>query len=319
LTDTPDNDDTPDEVSEESAPDPPPESTPEGKRFRAATPDELDPQSFMIGNERSALRVVIRGGGIADDRGDAEFIGGAIRRLARTLHKSAEHFRGGTGSVASPLLRNLAWTSSVVFEFEIGESEDVQMDINGRRHAPLIDAAYAITELLAADANDLVSQALALGPEAAAAHKRFLNLLGEESVTVELQPSGSDRVVVATSNDARRDWAILDREGDRQVGVVEVPGTLTMADSELKQFALTLPPELGRPPLLKGKHRIRGTYAEELAGRLKDEGLWDSEVMATIEVSYDEPGTSPIPKDPTYRLVAAEPLVPPQPPPALFE
>jgi hypothetical protein len=319
LTDTPDNDDAPDEAPEESASDPSPPGASDGKRFRAATPEELDPQSFMIANERSALRAVLRGGSIGDDRGDAEFIGGAIRRLARSLHKSAEHFRGGTGSISSPLLKNLAWTSSVVLEFEIGESEDVQMDIDGRRHAPLIDAAYAITELLAADANDLVSQALTLGPEAAAAHKRFLNLLGEENVTVELQPAGSDRVVTVTSNDARRDWAILDREGEKQSGVVEVPGTLTMADSELKQFALTLPPELGRPPLLKGKHRIRGTYADELAGRLKDEGLWDSEVMATIEVSYDEPGTSPIPRDPTYRLIAAEPLVPPTPPPSLFE
>lgn len=321
MTETPNNDGGTEERPDGNPREQKPSSEPtvDGKRFRAATPEELDPQSFLIADERSALRAVLSGGSVLDDRGDAEFIGGAIRRLARVLHKSAEHFLGGTGSISSPLLRNLAWTNSVVLEFEIGESEDVQLDLDGRRHAPLIDAAYAITDLLAADANELVSQALALGPEAASAHKRFLNLLAEESVTVELQPSGSNRVVVVTSNDARRDWAILDREGERQIGTVEVPGTLTMADSELKQFALTLPPELGRPPLLKGKHRIRGAYAEDLAGRLKDEGLWDSEVMATIEVSYDEPGTSPIPKDPSYRLVAAEPLVPPTPPPSLFE
>src|SRR5450759_134474 len=75
-----------------------------------------------------------------------------------------------------------------------------------------------------------------------------------------------------------------------------------MADSELRQFALTLPSELARPALLKGKHRVRGTYPEDVGERLKGEGLWDSDVMATIDVTFDVAGTTATPRDPTYIL-----------------
>lgn len=280
------------------------------RRFRAATDDELDPQSFMLANDRSALRAVLRGGSISDDRGDAEFIGGAIRRLAQALRQSAESYRAGTGFISNPLLRNVQFGHSVSVEIEISAEEDVQLGLDGSRHSPTIDAAHALAELLASEADDLVPRALKLGSDTAAAYKRLLNLLSGDDVTLEWHAPDATELVVVTGVDARHDFAILEREGERATEAVEVPGTLTMADSELKQFALTLPSELARPPLLKGKHRIRGTYSDEMGSRLKNQALWDSEVMARIEVTYDLPGTSPTPSDSTYVLASAEPLLP---------
>ena len=79
-------------------------------------------------------------------------------------------------------------------------------------------------------------------------------------MTLEWHAAEATEVVVVTSADARRDFAILDAAGDQVTEAAQVPGRLTMADSELQQFALTLPAELARPPLLKGKHRLRGTF-----------------------------------------------------------
>jgi hypothetical protein len=286
------------------------------KRFRAATHDELDPQAFIIADDRSALRAVLRGGSIADDGGDADFIGGVIRRLAQALRESAEAFRAGaTGFVSNAQLRKVEFGHSVIVELEISPGENVQMGIDGHRHSPTIDAAHALGQLLAAEPENLVSQALGLGFEAVATYKRFLNLLAGDDVILEWQVCDAAEIVVLTSIDARQDFAILDRKGDPRIETTQVPGKLSMADSELMQFALTLSPDLERPPLLKGKHRVRGTYPEDLGARLKSQSLWDSEVMATLEVTHDEPGTTPTARDPTYVLVDAKRLLPPSAPP----
>lgn len=298
----------PDRAAEELAPEQRPAAS--GKRFRAATDEELDPQSFMLADDRSAVRAVFSGGSILEDRGDADFIGGAIRRLARTLRKSAEAFRQGGDAIGAPLLRRVQFGHSVTVELEISAEEKVRQTMEGARQSPTIDAARALARLLAAEPEDVVPRALRLGADAAAEYKRFLNLLAEgDRVTVEWQTPDASEIVAVTSDAARRDWAILDREGERQTTSLKVPGTLTMADSRRQRFELTLPSELARPPLLKRKQTVEGEYAEEVGQRLKREGLWDSEVEATIEVTYDVPDTTATPRDTAYRLVDAEPLL----------
>jgi hypothetical protein len=293
----------------------PPQQPPEvpRKRFRTATTEELDPQSFIVSDNRSVLRAVLRGGSIGQDRGDAHFIGGAIRRLADALRESAQAHRAGTGSISNPLLRRVAWGSSVIVELEASPEEDIQLDLEQARHSPTIDAAKSLSRLMMAEPEELLPLALELPQDAVAAYKRFLNLLAADSVVLEWQVPDSQVIATVTSVDARHDWAILDREGERTTESVIVPGTLTMADSRRHRFELTLPAELDRPPLLKRKQTVEGTYAEDIGHRLKEEGLWDSEVMAEIEVTYDRPGSTPTPRDPVYVLVDAEPLLPSTP------
>ena len=54
----------------------------------------------------------------------------------------------------------------------------------------------------------------------------------------------------------------------------------------------------------------------ELGRKLKDEGLWDSEVSAMIDVSYDRQGTTPLPRGRTHLLIDAIPI---PPTPTLFD
>jgi hypothetical protein len=280
------------------------------QRFRAATQDELDPQNFMVAEPRSALRAVLRGGSIARDRGDAGFIGQAINRLAHALREGAERFREGTVVITNPQLRQLRFGNSVEIELEIGPGEQVQMGIDGQRHAPTIDAARALAGMMRAEPEELLPQALELGDETIVAYKQFLEVLSSDDAVLEWQAPDLTDVMILSSVDARVDHTILSREGEKETQTVRVPGTLSMADSDLNKFALTLPSELGRPPLLKGKHRVHGTYPEDVGTHLKSEGLWDSNVMATIEVTFDVPGTTATPRDKTYVLVGAEPLLP---------
>jgi hypothetical protein len=286
------------------------------KRFRASSDVELDPQSYIISDDRTAAKVTLRGGSVGTESGDAHFIGDAIRILASALRAAAQVYPEGAVARPNPLLRGLAFGQSVTLEFEIGEAEEVQLGLDGVRHSPTLDAARTMGEVLAAEPSELADRAARLGPNATAAYKGFLNVLAKVSVTLEWQVPDRQEAVVITSDHARRDAAILSREGERVTARHVLPGTLTMADSELNQFKLTLPADVERPPLLKGKHRVSGTYAEELEQKLKDENLWDSEVMATIDMTFYVPGTTPTPHPPIYRLVDAEPLIPP---PSLFD
>lgn len=308
MTDDPEEEQDQEDDKPNAAPPPAAQDvTPPQQRFRAATDEELDPQSFMVSDDRSALRAVLRGGSIETTRGDADFIGGAIKRLAVALRQSAERYREGK-PIGNPMLRRLEFGSSVTIELEVSPDEEVVRDLNDQRHSPSIDAVRIIGELLATAPDDLVAKALPLGPDAVAAYKRFLGVLGQDHIELEwLSPNAVD-VVTVTSADARHDVAILDREGARGTQRLTVPGTLTMADSELRKFALTLPKSLERPPLLKGKHRVQGTFSEEMGVHLREAGLWDSDVTATIAITFDVAGSTPTPREPQFELVQAEAL-----------
>jgi hypothetical protein len=284
-------------------------ATAQPKRFRAATDKELDPQSFIVGDDRSALRTVLHGGSILKDRGDAWFIGRAMQHLTRSLRETAEQYRRPTEVINNALLRTLAWTSSVVIELEISAVERVEQTLDGTRRSPTIDAARALGNLLGADADDLLPRALQLGPKPTAEYKQFLHLLAGDDVTLEWQVPDSDQIVVVTSADANRDFAILSREGQPATEQIRVPGTLTMADSRRHRFELSLPAKTPATRFLARKKTVWGEYAEEVGHRPKEEGLWDTEVMATIDVTYELPDTTPTPRESTFILVSAEPLI----------
>jgi hypothetical protein len=286
------------------------------KRFRASTDQELDPQRFMVGDRRVIARTTLRGGSVAADRGDARFIGEAIQRLATTLRQIAELYREGKEAVTNPLLRQVVFGGSVTLEFEVAFEEPVHIGLDGSPHSPTIDAARTVGELLAASPDQLVKRAVELGPNATNAYRSFLNVIAKDQVTLEWEGPDSTDLLEVTSDHARLDAAALTRPGQREVKRVVIPGTLSMADSELHQFKLTLPPEVERPPLLKNKHRIHGSYRLDLGPKLKESNLWDSDVYATIDVSYDVPGSTPVPGEKTFLLVDAEPLIAP---PSLFD
>jgi hypothetical protein len=276
-------------------------------RFRAATDDELDTTSYMVGNERAAARAILRSPRISTDRGDAELIGGAMRRLGQSLREAAQNYRRAGQALSSTIfLRQLRWTASAVLEFEVGDEEHVERSLDGIRHSPTIDAARAMAALVGAAPDELVPRALELGPKATSEYKQLLKLLAEDKqATMELQVPDSPQVVAITSDEALHDYSILDRPGETTPETHRIAGTLTMADSRRHRFELTLRRGSPRPPVLGRKRLVDGEYPEDLGQRLKQDGLWDSDVIATIEATVTKPGTAATPKDPTFVLVDA--------------
>jgi hypothetical protein len=279
-----------------------------GKRFRTARPEELAPQSFIVSDERAAGRLRLFGGSVQGVRANAEFCGEAIRRLARTLKETARSQMPDLAHlVEDSQLRSARLGHSIVIELEIGLKEELAVQLDGTTTSPTLRAAHTLSELLAAQPDQLVDLALSLSHEATREYRQFLKVLGNDDVTVEWLVPRSDRYVVTTSKDLRADHAILVAEGQEQTKVFYIPGTLTMADSMRDRFELRLMPPRDQAPFFKGKTSVKGKYDEAVGDLVKAQGLWDTEVLATIEVTYDELNSTVTPRPYAYRLVAATP------------
>lgn len=289
-----------------------PKPTP-GKRFRTARPDELAPQSFMVADERAAGRLRMFGGSIQGIRGGAEFCGDAIRRLARLLKETAVLYAGPNQFVGEAMLRGATLGQSIVIELEIGVGESVGVDVEGRPSSPTIEAARTLGSLLAAPTAELVRLAEALPSDATNEYKQFLKLLGSDNVTVEWMSAGASEYVVTTSLDARHDHAILDSEGEEVVETFPVPGVLTMADARGLKFELELGTSRPDSAFFRRRTTVKGKYAEEVGEAIEAQGLWNHDVLATVEVTYDAPNTTVTPRKPAFRLIDAVPGQAPPP------
>lgn len=300
--------DASDPAPEQVEPDPVP-----GKRFRTARPDELAQQSFIVSDERAAGRLRLFGGSVQGVRANAEFCGETIRRLARTLKETARSQMPDLAHlVEDSQLRSAQLGHSIVIELEIGLREELAVEIDGTVTSPTLRAAQTLGELLVAQPDQLVELALSLSHEATREYRQFLKVLGNDNVTVEWLAPRTDRYVVTTSQDLRADHAILVADGQEKTAVFYIPGTLTMADSMRDRFELRLMPPRDPAPFFKGKTSVKGNYDEAVGDLVKAQGLWNSDVLATIEVTYDELNSTVTPRPYAYRLVAATPRPTPQ-------
>jgi hypothetical protein len=270
-----------------------------------ATDAELMPQRFIVADERAAARFVGRNPRIDTEKGDAAFIADLLGAVTSFLRAAADTYRRIGDVITNPQLHELAFTNSVVIELRAGDGEEIQFDPDGRT-SPTIDAARELSRLMAGETQDLVAKALELGTDATRAYRRLLALLAHDDAVLELQVPDDSRIVVITSPEAREDLTILNRKGELRRDVVKVAGTLTMADAQRHRFGLNLPKTKGPRPHPLIKRRVLGDYTPEVGDLLKKEGLWNFGVIATLEIEYDEPGSTAIPRAPRFRLIGAE-------------
>lgn len=295
-------DDQPSEETEAAAILPP-------KRFRARTEENLYRQRFMLADEDAAAIATLSEGSIGSKSGNAKFLGGVITRLATALGETAKLHRAGVSALSDALLSTVAWENSVTLVFLVADGEEVRFGADGLRHSPSLDAARDLFVLLSAEPVELLPRAVQLGPNAIGAYRNFLNVLASDAVTFELSVPEVPQAVEVTSDHARRDAALLKQPGQRVTQRLTVQGKLTMADSSLKKFKLTLPADKDeRHPVLASKRQILGDWPEALGQKLHDLHLWDEPVTAVIEMTVDFPETTATPRQPEYVLIDAEPL-----------
>ena len=188
--------------------------------------------------------------------------------------------------------------------------------------SPTVDAANYVGDLMEADGDELLALAREAEPDGAKAYRQLLKVLAEaEDARIGWRGYGRSPAVI-TSEKATKNFITLDREGEKDSEELTVPGHLWMADAKRKQFRLELPSGWPRPPELKRKRNIEGTY-EESVNKLVEgpPNLWNSDVVARIRINRERADTVMAPRKPKFELLsveeATEPAVPPKGPAAM--
>jgi hypothetical protein len=292
-----------------------------GKRKRKlgdVAEEALAGQGYMItaDPDRNRVKATLSGEGIEAERADIEATGETMKRFGHLLSVF-------TGS--RPQLYSFSFASSVVLEIGAPEEEisranatrkEVEAEKDDKRRKRLMYAAvpettlaaYATRDLLEASQDDVVSAALSYGTAVAEAYKSFVRVLADEDISLSLElPTDPAQPVVLTSETASQHKEAMRAVGSEETLRVKAVGILSMADAGSKQIRLQLDREAQKEPALRGRRAILARYTSAAGNKIQENGLWNTAVIATFEMTRDRRGTSASVRRPTFLLVDVEP------------
>jgi hypothetical protein len=265
---------------------------------------EVDVHMEADGN-RVVGTLTAKGDDFRHGRANAHALGELIRAHAVALYEIAMSKKGLNDWVAWPDIDRFEFASAHI-RFVPGENETIRME---DPISPTVEASRRIAEMMEAQGDDLVELAREVGPKGAKAYQQLLKVVAE-SDDAEVEWESTDREPVTVSSiDAKRAFATLDREGENESAEFTVAGHLSMADAELNRFKLKLPSGAPRPPQLKGKRTVTGVYDDPVGQLVKEQGLWDSDVLAEIRVEREREETVATPRKPSFKLISVERVV----------
>lgn len=262
------------------------------------------------------ITYTVSGERIGHDKGDGEAIGIALQRISQFL-KSL----GGNQSFT-----NVAWGNSVTFEFAPRSAEleasNAHVDVTSGEPlavptaidesdpeseedaVPTLQVAAALAaELIALNSTQAAETAANLGSEVAQSYRSLANVLSKRQLTLKADdPRGSEPAVIGPTKAKRISEALRDVT-EPKVSTVSAFGSLSIADATQQGFGLRLDPTLPKPPELRRKSLVRGLYTPEAGEKIRDDGLWGKDVVATLEVTRDAVISSSTIRPPKYTLV----------------
>jgi hypothetical protein len=254
---------------------------------------------------QEAGTLVAKGKNFGPHRADGLALAEVIKSFVTTLFEIAVKKKRSTEWAATADVDLFRFASAHI-RFIVGEGETIRMEDST---SPTVDAASYVSDLMEADGDELLTLAQEIGPKGAKAYRQLLKVVSEtEDATVGWRSFGRKPVVV-TSADATKDFITLDREGESESEEITVPGHLSMADAGRRRFTLELPKGWPRPPELKRKRNIEGSYEESVNQLVKSQGLWNSDVIASIRINREREETVAAPRKPKYQLLSVEPAV----------
>lgn len=100
----------------------------------------------------------------------------------------------------------------------------------------------------------------------------------------------------------------LSREGPEDSFRTTVAGTLSMADANKLEFRVDFASDVNRPDVLREwRHgSISGHYTEAMKRGISDRALWGNEVLARVEVTREQRGSTAARRRPDVRLVSVK-------------
>jgi hypothetical protein len=252
---------------------------------------------------QEAGTLVAKGKNFGPHRADAIALAEVIKSFVTTLFEIAVKKKRPTEWVVMADLDSFEFASAHI-RFIVGDGETIRMEDST---SPTVDAASYVSDLMAADGDELLTLAQEVGPKGAKAYRQLLKVVSEaEDATIGWRSFGRKPVVVTSAN-ATKNFITLDREGESESDEITVPGHLSMADAGRRRFTLELPKGWPRPPELKRKRNIEGSYEESVNQLVKSQGLWNSDVIASIRINREREETVAAPRKPKYELLSVEP------------
>jgi hypothetical protein len=211
--------------------------------------------------------------------------------------------------VVEPAESELTRSRAMLAEIAELEEDDPRRDELLRESVPptLVAADLAVELIERATTTESVGEVLAYGRGAAETLRGLMRLLADEGLGLEASTSLFRRQVEQTDEDAERVARRLEAVGEIEEFQVSVAGVVTMADSEQKRYRLKIADDTAIPTALRNVRgrRIQGPYTNRAGRKLKEEGLWDQEILATIRVRRQKRQATAKMKGPTYTLINA--------------
>jgi hypothetical protein len=128
-------------------------------------------------------------------------------------------------------------------------------------------------------------------------------------VTLDIDDPEAEGFVHLTPSKAATVAEELKSVTDPRRHLVTVIGVISLADAIHKEFALDLDTTTRKPPMLRGKRRVRGGYTPKVESKIRELGLWGRRVRARIEIERDPLLSTSTIRPPRFRLLDVEEAV----------
>ncbi len=249
-------------------------------------------------DQRKVGTLIAKGKLFGPLQADALALAALIKSYATTVYEVAKHGMRPGDQPAHPGVTKFRLASAHV-DFVVGANEAIAMDEDSQ---PSIKAARVVSDLMKARDDELIELAREIGPDGAVAYRKLLKAIGDaDDASVTWEAPGRPGVTVS-SIEAAKAHRTLSREGESETDDFVVVGHLSMADDHLNRFVLRLFKNAPRPPQVKGKQVIRGTFDEHVGDLVKERGLWGKEVEAEVHLERERAETVATPRDPKFVL-----------------
>jgi hypothetical protein len=310
---------------------------PRGKKRRLLkeiSEEVLKGEARLMVDASTLLRAIFRGEGVSDSSVDAEVFSSSVGQLTKLLSTMTgarpQIYAFGFGQSVyvdiGPSEDELDRADEALGEYERAQDDKTKTDAQRSRLAEAavpetLLAVLATSELIESSADDVVGSALSYGTQVSDAYKGLVRVLAEEDISMDLELHGErfegapgppipvEEALPGLSSEVAREYReALTAAGSEEIVKITAVGILTMADSGRRQVRLTLDPKAKRDPALPRRQlSIIANYSPAAGRNIKEQGLWDNEVIARVEMTRDRRGSTAHVRRPTFRLISAKP------------
>ncbi len=229
--------------------------------------------------------------GVTNSGGDPTVVGHLVVALGRFLNAISPDI----------ILTALNFTSSVELELtprastleeqrgtELAAEEEPALEAVARAVPSASVALEAAAYIFDQDPEQVPERVRVISAKARTELRKLASEMAKRGAELTFVSPTSERAHV-TSRRARRYAEELRAAEEAEPLELKVVGRLSVTDSDSGMFRVVLDPDRRPPELDARKKQIEGAYTDYASAQVRDNGLWDTDVIATVEVRMEVP------------------------------